>query len=202
MKTLLILFLFVSSVYASAFAYRQSASQSGNTALAFPSNNVAANMIVVATSNISVSAVNDTQGNIYTLLSSQNHLSAQLQIWCALNIKSGANSVTATGLAASGAGSSIAIIEYTVPASFASVAASGDNLNSGTPNNGSGTFYQSPSEVLLIIAAYDFHSSHAWTGTNLTIRQTTTEGGGQSLSIGDFDTASSTFATISTLNGC
>lgn len=199
MKTfLLISLLAASSLDATVFAYRQSASQSGDAALAFPSNNVAGNMIVVAVSQ-TVSAVSDTQSNTYSLVSAQSIGSPRLQIWVALGIKAGANSVTATGLAVAGAYSSIAIIEYTVPSSFAVAGTPG---STGTPNNGSATLYKSSAETLLVIAAYDFHSSHAWTGTNLTVRQTTTETGGQTMSIGDFDTATSTLATISTLNGC
>lgn len=178
----------------SAFAYLQSASQSGNVALAFPSVNVAGNMIVVATSNTSVTAVNDTQGNLYNIASNAYFGSSQIQMWVALNIKAGANSVTATGLAGSGANSSIAIIEYTAPTSFQLISTSSKLLYE--------TASQSPSETLLIIASYDYHSSHSWTGTNLTIRETTTEGGGQTLGIGDFYTATSTITTSSAINGC
>jgi hypothetical protein len=182
----------------SAFAYLQSASQSGNTALAFPSANVAGNIIVVATSNLSVTSVNDTQGNSYNLVAAKDNGSPQLQIWVALNIKVGANSVTATGLSSGGPNSSIAIIEYTVPSSFsfAVFASYGAGMT-----NGSNGRYKSSSETLLIIATYDYTSAHSWTGTNLTVRETTTEGGGQTLGIGDFDTATSTTATVSTLNG-
>lgn len=179
------------------FAYLQSASQSGNAALAFPSANVAGNMIVVATSNVSVSAVNDTQSNSYNLVSSESTGSNQIQIWVAVSIKSGANSVTATGLASGSQHSSIAIIEYTVPSSFIFT---GIGAAAGTPPNGSNSYYQSSSETLLIIAAYDYSTAHSWTGTNLTVRETTAEAGGQTMSIGDFDTVSSTTATISTLN--
>lgn len=200
MKALLIIALLISSADASVFAYRQSASQSGNVPLAFPSNNVAGNMIVVATSNTAVSAVNDTAGNIYSLLSTQTSGPIQLQLWVAQNINSGANNVTATGLNASGSNSSIAIIEYTVPATYGVAAANGGfTIN---PVNGSNTQYMSPGETLLIIATYDFHSSHSWTGTNLTVRETTAEGGGQTMGIGDFDAATSTIATVSTLNTC
>ena len=182
----------------SAFAYLQSASQSGNSALAFPSANVAGNMIVVATSNISVTAVNDTQSNSYNLVAAKDNGSPQLQIWVALNIKAGANSVTATGLSSGGGNSSIAIIEYTVPSSFSFAGSA--NISAGMVN-GSNGYYQSSSETLLVIASYDYGSAHSWAGTNLTVRETTTEGGGQTLGIGDFDTATSTPATISTLNG-
>lgn len=200
MKTLiLVIAILTSSADAAVFGYRQSASQSGNTALAFSSNNVAGNMIVVATSKFSVSAVTDTQSNSYNLVSAQVNGNPQLQVWVALNIKAGANSVTATGLNPSGANSSIAIIEYTVPASFAFGASNG---GPGTPNNGSNTLHQSPSETLLVIASFDFATSHTWTGTNLTIRETVQEGGGQTLAIGDFDALTSTTATISTLGGC
>lgn len=181
----------------SNFAYLQSASKSGNSALAFPSANVAGNMIVVAVSNISVSAVNDTQGNSYNLVASgSSGTSAQIRIWIAFNINAGANSVTATGLNASGAHSSIAIIEYTTTSSVASagfaIAGSGSTWISR---------YQSSGEVLFIIATYDFASSHSWTGTNLTVRETVSESGGQTLGIGDFYSATSTTPTVSTLNG-
>jgi hypothetical protein len=178
----------------SDFAYLQSASQSGNTALAFPSSNIAGNIIVVAVGNNGVTAVNDTQGNSYNLVVNTSQGSNVIQIWVALNINAGANSVTATGLTGSGYGSSIAIIEYTVPSSF--IFTGGNSGNHGTIPR-----YQSSNETLLIIAAYDSGNSHSWTGTNLTVRQTTTEAGGQTLGIGDFDTATSTTATTSTLDG-
>ncbi len=182
----------------SVFAYLQSASQSGNAALAFPSNNTAGNMIVVATSNISVTAVNDTQGNSYSLVSSAASGSPQLQMWVALSIKAGANSVTATGLNVGGSNSSIAIIEYTVPSSFAFACSA--NIYAGMTNGSNGK-YQSSGETLLVIASYDYSSAHSWTGTNLTVRETTTEGGGQTLGIGDFDITTSTTSTVSYLNG-
>jgi len=170
----------------SAFAYLQSASQSGNTALAFPSSNIAGNMIVVANSGSSVTAVNDTQGNSYNLVTI---FGAHVQIWVALNINAGANSVTATGLNSGYGGSSIAIIEYTVPSSFGFVGINGPSARC-----------QSSNETLLIIATYDPVSSHSWTGTNLTVRETTTEAGGQTLGVGDFYSATRTIATISNLD--
>jgi hypothetical protein len=185
----------------SDFAYLQSASQSGNTALAFPSSNIAGNLIVVATSNFSVSAISDTQGNSYGLVAATSDGSSggpQVQIWIALNINAGANSVTATGLNGGGNGSSIAIIEYTAPSSFASTGTA--NPGAGMVN-GSNGYYQSSSEALLIIATHDFSSAHSWTGTNLTVRETTAEGGGQTLGIGDFYSATSTTSAVSTLNG-
>src|ERR1035437_8716841 len=182
----------------SNFVYLQSASQSGNAALAFPSANVAGNLIVVATSNVSVSAVNDTQSNSYNLVASSGGSSSQIQIWIALNINAGANSVTATGLNSGGNGSSIAIIEYTAPSSFASAGAA---CAGAGMVNGSNGYYQSSSEALLIIATHDFSSAHSWTGTNLTVRETTAEGGGQTLGIGDFYSATSTTSAVSTLNG-
>ena len=182
----------------SDFAYLQSASQSGNAALAFPSANVAGNMIVVATSNTSVTAVNDTQGNSYNLVASGSDGSSSIQIWIALNINAGANSVTATGLLASGSGSSIAIIEYTAPSSFTFA---GSAIKGTGAINGTNSRYQSSSETLLIIATYDYGGAHSWGGTNLTVRETTVEIGTQTLGIGDFDTATSTTATVSTLNG-
>jgi hypothetical protein len=182
----------------SAFAYLQSASQSGNAALAFPSSNTAGNMIVVATSNISVTAVNDTQGNSYNLITAISSGPAQTQIWVALSINAGANSVTATGLNGSGSGSSIAIIEYAVPSSFVFA---GGNSSGPSGINGSNSRYQSSNETLLIITTHDWGSAHSWTGTNLTVRETTAEAGGETLGIGDFNTATSTTSTISTLNG-
>ena len=183
----------------SNFAYLQSASKSGNSALAFPSANVAGNMIVVAVSNINVTAINDTQGNSYNLVASGGSgTSAQIRIWIALNINAGANSVTATGLNASGAHSSIAIIEYTTTSS---VASAGSAVAGSGGTNGTNSRYQSSGEVLFIIATYDFASSHSWTGTNLTVRETVAEGGGQTLGIGDFYSATSTTPTVSTLNG-
>src|ERR1035437_6733066 len=185
----------------SDFAYLQSASQSGNTALAFPSSNIAGNLIVVATSNFSVSAISDTQGNSYGLVAATSDGSSggpQVQIWIALNINAGANSVTATGLNSGGNGSSIAIIEYTAPSSFASAGAA---CAGAGMVNGSNGYYQSPSETLLIIATHDWSSSHSWTGTSLTVRETTAEGGGQTLGIGDFYSATSTTSAVSTLNG-
>ena len=181
-----------------AFAYLQSASQSGNAALAFPSSNTAGNMIVVATSNISVTAVNDTQGNSYNLITAISSGPAQTQIWVALSINAGANSVTATGLNGSGSGSSIAIIEYAVPSSFVFA---GGNSSGPSGINGSNSRYQSSNEKLLIITTHDWGSAHSWTGTNLTVRETTAEAGGETLGIGDFNTATSTTSTISTLNG-
>src|SRR5674476_222230 len=181
----------------SVFAYLQSASKSGNTALAFPSNNTAGNVIVVATSNNSVTAINDTQGNSYNKVANNLYGSSQIQMWLAVNINAGANSVTATGLNASGAFSSIAIIEYTTPSSL--TFASG--IGGSAAVNGMTGRYQSSGETLLVIASYDWGSAHSWTGTNLTVRQTVTEGGGQTLGIGDFDTTTSTTATVSTLNG-
>jgi hypothetical protein len=182
----------------SAFAYLQSASHSGNAALAFPSANVAGNMIVVATSSTSVTAMNDTQSNSYNLVAYINAGAASIQIWVALNINAGANSVTATGLAWDHAGSSIAIIEYTAPSSFTFV---GSAIGGAGAINGSNSRYQSSSETLLIISTYDYDTGHSWTGTNLTVRETTAEAGGSTLGIGDFDTTTSTIATISTLNG-
>jgi hypothetical protein len=182
----------------SAFAYLQSASQSGNAALAFPSSNTAGNMIVVATSNISVTAVNDTQGNSYNLITAISSGPAQTQIWVALSINAGANSVTATGLNGSGSGSSIAIIEYAVPSSFVFA---GGNSSGPSGINGSNSRYQSSNETLLIITTHDWGSAHSWTGTNLTVRETTAEAWGETLGIGDFNTATSTTSTISTLNG-
>jgi hypothetical protein len=182
----------------STFTYLQSASQSGNAALAFPSSNTAGNMIVVATSNISVTAVNDTQGNSYNLITAISPSAAQAQIWVALSINAGANSVTATGLGGGGSGSSIAIIEYAVPSSF--VFAGGNSSGPGGIN-GSNSRYQSSNETLLIITTHDWGSAHSWTGTNLTVRETTVEAGGETLGIGDFNTATSTTSTISTLNG-
>jgi hypothetical protein len=155
-------------------------------------------MIVVATSNINVTAVNDTQGNSYNLVTAIHAGAPSIQIWVALSINAGANSVTATGLNANSGGSSIAIIEYTTPSSFMFTGG-----NSGGPGgiNGSNSRYQSSSETLLVIATYDYDTGHSWTGTNLAVRETTAEAGGSTLGIGDFDTATSTTATISTLNG-
>jgi hypothetical protein len=151
-------------------------------------------MIVVATSNVSVTAVNDTQGNTYTNTASVANSNRQIQMWIAQNIKAGANSVTATGLSAGGANSSIAIIEYTAPSSFQfCYSLSMQSLSFAS---------QSSNETLAVIATYDYHSSHSWTGTNLTVRETTSEGGGQTLGIGDFYSATSTITTSSAINGC
>jgi hypothetical protein len=155
-------------------------------------------MIVVATSNINVTAVNDTQSNSYNLVTAKLVGAASIQIWVALNINAGANSVTATGLAGDHGGSSIAIIEYTAPSSFTFV---GSAIGGAGAINGSNSRYQSSSETLIVIATYDYDTGHSWTGTNLTVRETTAEAGGSTLGIGDFDTATSTTATISTLNG-
>jgi|ERR1035437_1939454 hypothetical protein len=183
----------------SNFVYLQSASQSGNAALAFPSANVAGNMIVVATSNVNVTAVNDTQSNSYNLVAlGGSSGGAQIQIWIALNINAGANSVTATGLAGGGNGSSIAIIEYTTTSSVMSAGAA---IGGSGGINGPNSRYQSSGETLLIIATHDYANAHSWTGTNLTVRETTAEGGGQTLGIGDFYSAASMTPTVSTLNG-
>lgn len=206
----LFLFFFTCSLHGAVFGYVQSASQSGNTALAFPSNNTAGNAIVVFTSvNSSLglaTAVNDTQGNTYTNLMSANGQPAGNTAWIARNIKAGANSVTATGLNASGAGSSIAIFEITTPATSAYAVLTCQTFNGGTNPFGCAAVntnnFISPGELFVLISCYDFATSHAWTGTNLTIQQTTTESGPQTMGVGQHDFASIAAGTVSEILGC
>jgi hypothetical protein len=195
MKTLLIaLLLTVSVAHAAVFAFVQSKSQSGNSALAFTSNNTAGNIIYVFVSTTAVTAMTDTNANTYQKLDQLNGGGPQIQIWVALNIAAGANSVTATGLAASGSGSSIAIAEYSHPASF--------NLVAGLIFTDTVAPTSAAAETLSVMGIYDFHSSHAWTGTNLTIRETTTESGGQTLAMGDNVSATVPLGTAFTFNSC
>lgn len=198
MKILLILIgLLSSSASAAVFAYVQSASKSGNTALAFPSNNTAGNMIVVMVSSSTVSAVTDTRGNSYALFGGPNvNSNVQIAVFAAINIAAGANSVTATGLNAGGANSSIAILEYTMPSSFYILGGSNASNPSALKT------VAGLSETLIVFGSYDYHSAHSWTGTNLTVRQITTETGSETLGVGDGDATTVTLGTAFTLVGC
>ena len=214
-KCLACFFLFASCLSASTFGYVQSASQSGNTALAFPSPNTPGNAILVFTS-IGLSGTgkctlaSDTQGNVYGELVLNSQSPAGMTVWVAQNIKAGANSVSCAGLNASGGGSSIAIIEVQTPmaAKYVVSTCMGENGTGGpfacSGNLGS-NYFVSQVELFAVLASYDANSAITWTGTNLTIRETTTEVGPatQTLGVGTNDYASGVaLGTASTINGC
>jgi len=208
MKNLALLLLVSMPLEASVFGYVQSASQSGNSALPFGSNNTAGNAILVFTSTASggaSSAVTDTQGNSYTAIIINAQSPAGINVWLAQNIKSGANSVTATGLNSSGAGSSIAIVEVTTPATtkYAVLNCQTENGTTNPFGCNATTDIIAPGEVFTLQACYDFANGHTWTGTNLTIRQTVQEGGGQTLGVGTNEyTSGITAGTVSEILGC
>lgn len=195
MKRIVIILIFLASQASGAvFAYVQSKSQTGNTALAFTSNNTAGNLIVVMMSHGAVTAVTDTQNNTYFKATNVNRTA----VWYALNIAAGANSVTATGLNSSGAESSIAILEYTVPASYSVIG----GASIVVANTAAMAKFQTVVETLLVFSAYDGANNHSWTGTGLTVREVVNEGGGQGFAVGDTEVASVATSSTFSLKTC
>lgn len=157
-------------------SYVQSASASpGGSSKAFAGDNTAGNMLVAsfcAFSGTLPSAVTDSQGNTWVLVSGSVTAAAAINIFVAFNCAAGANTVSYTGLAGAGGGDAAMIAEYAAPAAgtgfnlFAMAGGIGQNF----PDTGHGYTVGATASVV-IMAAYDKSTSHAWTGVNSTVRE-------------------------------
>lgn len=202
-RVIVLLLLWCGGAFGSIFSYVQSNSTTAATSLTFSSNVTAGDLIVVAVSYYSGSnyavAVN---GASPILLASSTFSNGGVQVFYLPNAAGGATTVTISGGTAADGGPSLAILEYTSTAAPTVLGLQG-YLN--TEYNPIQTFTAAltlpTSEMLEIVALYDTHSSHTWTGTNLTVRQETAESGGQTLVIADVDVSSGTDTTVRTLTG-
>lgn len=143
---------------------------SGNIGVAFPANNTAGNCIVVVASDWAgaPSAVTDSQGNTYALAVS-NPGTWFVSVWYALNIKAGANTVTATN--SSGNTCQLTIHEYS------GIALTGALLGSSSANGAVaslGTGSVSISQGALIFTAIAENAATTAGAAGFTVRESET----------------------------
>ena len=207
MRKLLLFLVSAIAAHAASFAYVQSASTISANTLAFSSNNTAGNLIVAAVSGFNqglASGVSDTNGNTYVQYGANpsNTSPGRIQIWVAKGISAGANTLTFTGM--SSTNTNIIIAEYTMPSAYSYAVELLPNLAYtgalpfGFPVVVSGSPTM-PTEVLLVVVAYDFSNFRSWTISNGTIRQSTHEADGATLVLGDYDVVSPTGAVTTAL---
>lgn len=179
------------------FTFVQSTKTVGTNTTTMTASSTVGDVIVVAEAMFSVvlaTAVSDSLGNTYSLIGT----SSQQNIWVAPVTTGGTATITFSG--ATGANHSYIIAEYTAPANFTALSdAAFINTSPWTYVYGNKMVGTSTQEVLVILTAYNPHTSSTYTFSSATLRQQTSEGGGEALVYGDKDITSSVATTTETI---
>lgn len=167
-----------------AFAYIQSGQNVGTNTIAFSTNNTAGNIIIAANADFGVTlstACTDSQGNTYTKF---GVVGSEMVVYVATSIAAGANTVTFAG--AAGGNTSYIVAEYSTPASYLIYGDPQTNAPSSWVINviGEPVAFAS-SAILLVPIGYNHHVSATYSLSTGTVRQTTSEPGGESLFLAD-----------------
>lgn len=204
MRARLIALYLLSFVPAAAvnFAFVQKTPSGGASAQAFPGNTTAGNCVVaIVYGTASGATVSDTGGNTYTLLATVGGFPVRMDIFAALHISGGADTVTATA-------GGIAAMEYSsVSTSYFANPGSALGPSAATPNlTNTGTGFNSPTEVMVVWGATcNCGGGATWTITTGTVRYTSTMpfNFGQTVTGGDDNVAnmSGTYNNTVKING-
>lgn len=160
--------LFAGQLAATNFNFVQQTPSTGAASQSFPSNTTAGDCIIVIVYGTVVSpTVSDSSSNTYTHLGAVGGFPVKMDIYSAVHIAGGADTVTASA-------GGIAALEYSSANSAYSVVMGGTSSGTGVLTN-AGTGFTSASEVMVVFGATcNCGGGSTWTVATGTIRYTST----------------------------